>query len=69
VDGPRPSEATRLEYVELTVRQVDQQQVRYILWSSRLVSLDEPHRYGQDYLGAFRSFLTSHYDLWCSPDG
>jgi hypothetical protein len=61
VDDLRPSEATRPEYVELTVRQVEQQQVKYILWSPRLVSLDEPHRYGQDHLGPFRTFLTTHY--------
>jgi hypothetical protein len=61
VDDLRPSEATRPEYVELTVRQVEQQQVKYILWSPRLVSLNEPHRYGQDHLGPFRAFLNSHY--------
>jgi len=61
VDDLRPSEATRPEYVALTVRQVEQQQVKYILWSPRLVSPDEPHRYGQDHLGPFRAFLTSHY--------
>jgi len=61
VEDLRPSEATRPEYVELTVRQVEQQQVKYILWSPRLVSLDEPHRYGQDHLGLFRTFLTSNY--------
>jgi hypothetical protein len=61
VEDLRPSEATRPEYVELTVRQVEQQQVKYILWSPRLVSLDEPHRYGQDHLGPFRVFLSSHY--------
>jgi len=61
VDDLMPSEATRPEYVERTVRQVEQQQVKYILWSPKLVSLDEPHRYGQDHLGTFRAFLTSHY--------
>jgi hypothetical protein len=61
VDDLRPNEATRPEYVELTVRQVEQQHVKYILWSPRLVSLDVPHRYGQDHLDPFRVFLSSHY--------
>ena len=56
VDDLRPNEATRPEYVELTVRQVEQQHVKYILWSPRLVSLDVPHRYGQDHLDPSASF-------------
>jgi hypothetical protein len=49
------------EYVTLTVEQLERQQVKYILWSPRVIALSQPYRYRQDHLGPFRAFLDSHY--------
>jgi hypothetical protein len=52
---------TRPEYVESAIRQVDDRRVRYILWSKRLDSPDDPSRPWEDHLGPFRTYLRSRY--------
>jgi hypothetical protein len=51
---------TRPDDIAAAIRQLDQRQVRYILWSARL-DASEPPRPG-DHLEPFRVYLHSHYD-------
>jgi hypothetical protein len=62
IDGLWPSEVTPPEYVALSVRQLEQKQVKYILWTHRWTDPPKniPHP-EQDHLGPFRAYLTSHY--------
>ena len=55
------NEVTRPEYVALTLQQMERQQVKYILWSQRLLSDSEQHSDGQDSLDPFRTFMTTRY--------
>jgi Dolichyl-phosphate-mannose-protein mannosyltransferase len=61
MDSLSATDAIPQEYVALTVQQVERQQVKYVLWSPRLIALSQPYRYRQDDLDPFRAFLNSHY--------
>lgn len=60
VDGLWPSGLTRPELVALTIRQIEQTRLKYILWIPRFTipTSDSP---SQDYLLPFRDYLQSHY--------
>ena len=60
LDTVGPIDQTRPDDVAAAIRQLDQKQVRYILWSARL-DAPEPSRPG-DHLGPLRAYLHSHYD-------
>jgi hypothetical protein len=51
---------TRPEYVTLTVQQIEQKQVKYILWTSRWTDGEDAADH-QNHLSPFRAYLTSHY--------
>lgn len=60
LDAASPFEATRPEFIEASVRQLDQKRVRYVLWSPGLMTSDarRPHA-GQ--LEPLRAFLDAQY--------
>jgi hypothetical protein len=55
------NEVTRPEYVTLAMQQMERHQVKYILWSQRLLSDSEQYSDGQDSLDPFRAFMTTRY--------
>ena len=55
------SDWTRPEYVELAIRQLEERQVTYILWTPRLNGPDDPARPWEDHLGPMRTYLLSRY--------
>jgi hypothetical protein len=61
LDGLWPRAETRPEYVELAVRQMAQQPVELILWSAAQAEPDYACCSREDHLGAFRTYLASHY--------
>lgn len=61
VDGLWPSDRTRPEDVALTIQQVEQARLKYILWIPRWSTPEPSDPPGQDHLGPFRAYLTSHY--------
>ena len=61
VDGLWPSDLTRPEYVALTVQQIEQTRLKYILWIPRLSTPEASTPPSQDHLGPFRAYLTSYY--------
>jgi hypothetical protein len=64
VDGLWPIELTRPEQVALTIQQLEQRPVKYILWPTRWSShMADPSRPWTNHLGPFREYLTSHYAL------
>jgi hypothetical protein len=52
---------TPKEYVDLAVHQLDGRQVKYILWSTRLNTPEDPSRPWEDHLGPIRAYLTNRY--------
>jgi hypothetical protein len=53
---------SRPEFIEESIRQLDDAQVRYILWSPRLAAAPYPY-------ANFRAFLTAHYRrVWSFSD-
>jgi hypothetical protein len=61
VDGLWPNQLTPPEFVELTIRQTERRQVKYILWSPRFTDPAAHTQDGPDSLGPFRTYLVSHY--------
>jgi 4-amino-4-deoxy-L-arabinose transferase-like glycosyltransferase len=61
VDGLGTNEVTRPEWVGLTVQQLEEKQVKYILCSPWLYKQFDPSRPWEDHLGPFRDYLRSHY--------
>ena len=61
VDGLTTDELTRPEWIGLTVRQVQDRKVKYILASPWLYMHVDPSRPWEDHLGPFRAYLRSHY--------
>jgi hypothetical protein len=61
VDGLWSTELTRPEYVALTVRQIEQKQVKYILWTPRWTEEEVASNPEENHLGPFRAYLASHY--------
>ncbi len=61
VDALWISEVTRPEWVDLTVRQLEEKEVKYILCSPWLFLPVDPTHPWQDHLGPFRDYLRSHY--------
>lgn len=57
------NEESRPEYVALMMRQLDQRQVKYILWSPQLNNPNDPSRPQEDHLDPFRTYLRSRYRL------
>jgi hypothetical protein len=62
LDAAGTNEQTRPEDVDLAIRQLDQKEVRYILWSQRLDSIPLGHP-EQDHLGPLRGYLRERYTL------
>jgi hypothetical protein len=60
-DGLIANEETRPEYIDLTMRQLDSKQVKYIVWSPRLNTPNDPGRPWEDHLGPFRTYLENRY--------
>lgn len=69
LDVLETGDLTRPQYVDLSIRQLNAKQVRYILWSPRLDSRDSfspPEAY---HLTAFREFLNNQYRcVWTFSD-
>jgi hypothetical protein len=69
LDVLETGDLTRPQYVDLSIRQLNAKQVRYILWSPRLDSRDAfspPEAY---HLTAFREFLNNQYRcVWTFSD-
>jgi hypothetical protein len=61
VDALLPSEQTRPEQVALSVRQLAQKRVKYILWTPDREDPDYSAYYRADRLGPFRAYLLTHY--------
>lgn len=61
VDALTTDELTRPEWIGLTVRQVQDRKVKYILASPWLYMHVDPSRPWEDHLGPFRAYLSSHY--------
>jgi len=61
VDGLWPSGITRPELVTLTIQQLEQTRLKYILWIPRFTMPSASDSPSQDYLGPFREYLQSHY--------
>ena len=61
VDGLTTNEVTRPEWVDLTIRQVEDKQVKYILCSPWLYRQFDPRHPWEDHLEPFRTYLRSHY--------
>ena len=61
LDALGTNEQSRPEYVELAIQQMDERQVRYVLWSKRL-----DHEKGdpppEDHLEPFRAYLRDRYE-------
>jgi len=62
IDTVGTNEQTRPEHVELTIRQLDQKQVRYVIWSPRLNAPSSDHP-GEDQLGPLLGYLHGRYAL------
>jgi hypothetical protein len=60
-DGLWPFHSTRPEFVELAIRQIEQKQVKYILWSPWLVATERPDHEDQNPLNPFHAYLLDHY--------
>jgi 4-amino-4-deoxy-L-arabinose transferase-like glycosyltransferase len=61
VDGLWANEVTRPEYVDLTIRQLEERQVKYILISPWLEAPENPKRPWEDHLGSFRAYVKDRY--------
>jgi hypothetical protein len=61
LDALARDDQTRPQYIELSIRQLQDKQVRHILWSPRLDSPDSSKARGAYHLNEFREFLHSHY--------
>lgn len=57
------TEETRPEFVALTVRQLQQTQVKYILWSPVLNGPLNPKRAWEDHLEPIRTYMHEHYTV------
>jgi hypothetical protein len=71
VDGLGTTEVTRPEWVTLTVQQLEEKQVKYILCSRWLYVEFDPTRPWEDHLEPFREYLRSHYTrvhVFSDPD-
>lgn len=63
MDTLTANEVTRPEYVALTVRQLEERQVKYIMWTKGLDTPEDPDRPWEDHLAPLRAYLESHYRL------
>lgn len=61
VDGLTTNEVTRPEWVDMTIRQLEEKQVKYIFCSPWLYRQFAPRYPWQDHLEPFRAYLRSHY--------
>jgi hypothetical protein len=61
VDVLYANEVTRPEYVDLTIRQLEARQVRYILLSPGMEAPEDPRRPWEDHLGPFRAYVKDRY--------
>lgn len=70
-EGLGATEETRPEFVAQAIQQLEAKQVRYILWSPRLIAaqVTEPNASRTDVLAPFRAFLDERYArVWVFPD-
>jgi hypothetical protein len=56
-----PTERTRPEMVTLTVRQIEQRQVKFIMWSPQWADSNHAETPSSDHLEPLRIYLRSHY--------
>jgi len=61
VDTLSPGEDSRPEQVDLTVRQLAQKQVKYILWTPEREDPNYAAYYRGERLGPFRAYMVAHY--------
>ncbi len=61
VDALTANDVTRPGTVALTIRQLEDQQVKYVLWTQSLNTPEDPDRPGEDHLAPFRAYLQSRY--------
>jgi hypothetical protein len=57
------NEETRPEFAALSLQQLEQAQVKYILWSPKLNGPFNPRRPWEDHLGPIRTYVHEHYTL------
>jgi hypothetical protein len=70
VDQILPGDGTRQEEVTLTIRQLEEKQVPYVLWAARLGSMDNLAVRQNDHVVPLRAYLHSHYsEEHTFPDG
>jgi hypothetical protein len=62
LDTVGTNDQTPPDDVALTIRQLEQKQVRYILWSSRL-NIPDPTKPSSYHLDPLRQYLSDHYSL------
>lgn len=69
LDAASPFEATRPEFIEASIRQLDDKRVRFVLWSPGLIASD-PRRPHAGQLQPMRAFLSAKYHrIHVFPDG
>ncbi|WP_213806380.1 hypothetical protein [Granulicella sp. dw_53] len=61
VDYLWTGEPTRPEYIDRTVRELERQPARYVLWSQQHISRSDGYHAGQNRLAPFYGFLITHY--------
>lgn len=61
VDSLWPNDLTRPEYVTLTIEQLEQHRLKYILWIPRFTAPEPSADPAEDHLGPFLDYLRSHY--------
>lgn len=70
-EGLGATEETRPEFVTQAIQQLEAKQVRYILWSPRLIGAEaaEPNASKTDVLAPLRAFMDERYErVWIFPD-
>jgi hypothetical protein len=70
-EGLGATEETRPEFVAEAIQQLEAKQVRYILWSPRLIAAQaaEPNASRTDVLAPFQAFMDQRYArVWVFPD-
>jgi hypothetical protein len=62
VDGLWPSKKTPKPFVELSVEQVEMEQVKYIIWAPQMIGPVDEKTGGDDSLLPFREYMAAHYE-------
>jgi hypothetical protein len=70
VDQIYPGDQSRPEEVALTIQQLDEKRVPYVLWAARLGSMDDLSSHSKDHVVPLRAYLHNRYSqVHTFPDG